>query len=156
MPVSIQRSWSAIRALLAALVVVGLVAFVSTPSFAASPTPTVSAVTPNAGATGGGTSVTVNGTGFVGVTAVTVGGVAATNVVAQSTTQVTATVPAHAAGITDIRVTGAMGTSAVVPADHFTYQAGPVITSVTSNFGATIGGDSVTVNPLGWLDISLR
>ncbi|HEX4444614.1 MAG TPA: IPT/TIG domain-containing protein [Galbitalea sp.] len=154
MPVSIQRSWSVVRALLAALVVVGLVAFVSTPSFAASPTPTVTAVTPNAGATAGGTTVTVTGTGFLGIAGVTVGGVPATKVVAQSSTQVTATVPAHAAGITDIRVTGALGTSAIVSADRFTYQAAPTITSVTRNFGTTAGGDSIIVKGTGFVGVS--
>jgi hypothetical protein len=153
MPVSIQRSWSAIRALLASLVVVGLVAFVSTPSFAASPAPTVSSVSPNIGATGGGTTVTVAGAGFTGVTGVTVGGVAATDVVAQSANQLTATVPAHTAGITDIRVAGALGTSAVVLADRYTYQSAPTITGVSRNFGSTAGGDNVTVTGTGFVGI---
>jgi hypothetical protein len=153
MSVSFERGWAAIRAGVAVVVVVGLVSFVASPSFAASPAPTVTSVSPNVGATGGGTTVTVTGTGFLSITGVTVGGIAATDVVALSPNQLTATVPAHAAGITDIRVTGGLGTSSVVLADRYTYQSAPAITAVSHNLGSTAGGGSVTVTGTGFVGI---
>ncbi len=76
------------------------------------PPPTVTGVTPGSGGTGGGGTVTVTGTNFVGGgTTVTFGGAAASNVVVQSAAQLTATVPAHAAGPVAVTATTAGGTS---------------------------------------------
>src|SRR4029077_3377430 len=67
--------------------------------------PTVTSVTPNNGAAGGGTGGTIGGTGFVSGATVTFGGTAATSVVVVSGTQITATTPAHAAGAVNVVVT---------------------------------------------------
>ncbi|MBV9457469.1 MAG: IPT/TIG domain-containing protein, partial [Bradyrhizobium sp.] len=90
--------------------------------------PTVTAVSPNAGPAAGGTSVTITGTNFVtGATSVTIGGVAAANVAVVSLTQITATTPAHAAGVVNVVATTPVGSGAGT--GLFTY-AGKATTSL--------------------------
>jgi hypothetical protein len=109
------------------------------------PPPTVSAVSPSSGSTGGGTAVTIIGTNFdVGAT-VTVGGTAATAVNVVSATQINATTPAHAAGAADVIVTVNGQTSATNPGDQFTYVSPPGPLSVSPASGPTLGGTSVTI-----------
>jgi DNA-binding beta-propeller fold protein YncE len=108
--------------------------------------PSVSTVSPNTGPTSGPTPVTITGTFPLAATQpgavaeVTVGGVEATDVTVHSTTTVTAILPAHPAGVDDIVVTMAygaatFGSSAVTPADQFTYSASipVVVTDCTSS-----------------------
>ncbi|HEY3312321.1 MAG TPA: IPT/TIG domain-containing protein [Anaerolineales bacterium] len=84
----------------------------------------VTGVSPNTGATTGGTLVTITGNNFaLAGTTINFGAIPATNVVCASITSCTAVSPAAAAGIVDIQVTDATGTSAVNPADKFTYIA---------------------------------
>jgi hypothetical protein len=68
------------------------------------PAPTVSSISPNGGPPAGGTAVTIAGTNFVAPATVTIGGTAATGVAVTSPTTITATTPAHAAGIVDVAV----------------------------------------------------
>ncbi|RYE15079.1 MAG: hypothetical protein EOP51_27285, partial [Sphingobacteriales bacterium] len=81
--------------------------------------PTVTALSPTGGPTGGGTSVTITGTNFSGATAVTFGATAATGFTVNSATQITATAPAGT-GTVDVRITTAGGTSATSASDQFT------------------------------------
>ena len=67
--------------------------------------PTVSSVAPSSGSTAGGTAVTITGTNFATGATVTFGGTAATNVVVASSTSITATTPARAAGAVTVTVT---------------------------------------------------
>ena len=69
------------------------------------PAPTVSAITPNSGTANGGTAVTITGTGFLAGATVKLGGTAATGVTVVSSTSITATTPAHAAGAVNVVVT---------------------------------------------------
>lgn len=83
--------------------------------------PTISALSPARGTTGGGTTVTITGTGFTGATGVTVAGVAATSFTVDSDTQITAITPAGAsAGDVDVAVTTGGGTTAL--ASGFRYE----------------------------------
>jgi hypothetical protein len=83
---------------------------------------TLASISPTTGITAGNTVVTISGTNFVvGGTTVNFGANPATNVSCASTTTCTATSPAGAAGIVDVLVTDATGTSAVTPNDKFTY-----------------------------------
>jgi Metallo-peptidase family M12/IPT/TIG domain len=66
--------------------------------------PTVSSISPNAGTILGGTPVTIAGTNFVAPATVTIGGAPATGVNVASGTTITATTPAHAAGIVNVVV----------------------------------------------------
>src|SRR5262249_19704573 len=60
---------------------------------------TVTAISPASGRTAGGTSVTITGTNIVAGTTVSFGGAAATGVVVVDASTITATTPAHAAGV---------------------------------------------------------
>jgi hypothetical protein len=99
--------------------------------------PAVTAVSPNAGTTLGGTSVTVTGANFGAGATVTIGGAAATNVVVASPTSLTATTAARAAGnVEDTVIYNCR--SGILPG-AFTYDAPqqvnndpPVIQSVTA------------------------
>ena len=65
----------------------------------------MSSISPNSGTTGGGTPVTITGTGFLAGATVSLGGTAATGVTVVSSTSITATTPAHAAGAVNVVVT---------------------------------------------------
>jgi len=80
-------------------------------TYAAIAAPAVSGVSPTSGPTIGGTSVTVSGSGFAAGASVTFGGTVASNVVVTNSSTITATTPAHAAGIVDVVVTNSNGQS---------------------------------------------
>jgi hypothetical protein len=107
--------------------------------------PTVTAVSPNKGPTGGGTVVSITGTNLTGATAVNFGGNAATSMTVNSATLITATSPAGSAGVVDITVITPGGTSATSAADQFTYFARPTVTAVSPTSGVTTGGATVTI-----------
>lgn len=73
--------------------------------------PVVSSGSPNQGSVSGSTTVTVTGTGFTGATAVRFGTKTATPFTVDSSTQITAVSPAHAAGAAAVTVTTPAGTS---------------------------------------------
>jgi photosystem II stability/assembly factor-like uncharacterized protein len=102
------------------------------------PAPTVGAVSPASGTMLGGTSVTISGTNLAGATSVTIGGVAATNVTVVDATTITATTPAHAAGVVSVLVTTPGGTNEANTL--FTYT-GPEV-NVTGNNVLIADGDS--------------
>ncbi len=83
--------------------------------------PGVTGVSPNAGDVAGGTTVIVTGCGFTGATAVKFGTTAGTGLTVDSSTQITITSPAHAAGAVDVTVTTPAGTSATSAADTYTF-----------------------------------
>jgi hypothetical protein len=93
------------------------------------PLPVVTGVTPAAGNVKGGMTVTIVGLGFMNPTGVTrvppfdveFGTILAKSRVLVSDTKITAVVPAHAAGIVNVRVINGAGTSAITPADNFAY-----------------------------------
>ncbi len=108
--------------------------------------PTVTGVSPTSGSTDGGTSVTITGTNFTGVSAVDFGSDAATAYTVNSSTSITATTPAEAAGTVDTTVTTGSGTSATSGADEFTFVTpAPAVTSVSPTSGSTDGGTVVTI-----------
>ena len=107
-------------------------------SFAASPAPAVTGISPPSGPSAGGTQVTITGGGFTeaapggNFARVSFGGVKATSVVINSDSQITATSPAGTAGTVDVTVTTAYGTSPTSPADKFTYVAVAAVTGVST------------------------
>jgi hypothetical protein len=108
--------------------------------------PTISRVSPATGPLLGNTVITLTGTGFSDVTQVTFGGFVGTILKQVSNTQMTVTDPsALTTGPVDVVVTRADGsTSAISPADVFTYVDGP------GGFPATITGTidgSSSINP---------
>jgi hypothetical protein len=136
--------------------------------------PSVTSVKPIAGGIGGGTSVTITGQGFCNfVTAVNfgVGGgaVPAVSYVINSDTSISAVSPPHSAGIVDVQVMNAAGSSSLSAADNFTYftftsyfqwydHASPgmlndnihlVNTSASiANIIVSVGSTSITMPPL--------
>ncbi|HEX8181966.1 MAG TPA: IPT/TIG domain-containing protein [Candidatus Saccharimonadales bacterium] len=109
------------------------------------PTPAISAVSPASGSIAGGTALTITGSNFVSGATVSVGGAAATAVTFVSATSITATAPAHAAGVVTVAVTNPDGQVAS-RASGFTYFGpAPTITTVTPTSGLPTGGTSVTI-----------
>jgi len=116
--------------------------------------PTVSAIAPDYGSSAGGTSVTVTGTGFVAGASLAIGGSAATGVNVASSTTLTATTGAGAAGPADVTVTNPdtlFGTLAAGYAyvDPCTATADLVLTgqTVTDPSQLFTGCTSVTAGP---------
>jgi hypothetical protein len=108
------------------------------------PAPGLTSIAPVTGSTLGGTSVTITGTNLTGATSVTFGGTAATAVNVVSSTQVTCTTPAHAAGAVTVALTTAGGTASSPAA--FTYAVPAAsFTSISPATGSTLGGTSVTI-----------
>ena len=117
------------------------------------PAPTVTAITPNSGATNGGTSVTITGTGFLSGATVKLGGTSATSVAVVNSTSITASTPAHAAGAVSVQVTNTDAQSGTL-SNGFTYTApnpAPTVTAITPNSGPAAGGTTVTITGTGFL-----
>ncbi|MBI2011079.1 MAG: IPT/TIG domain-containing protein [Candidatus Colwellbacteria bacterium] len=117
---------------------------------AAVPAPTVTSVTgQNPQSTAGGFSITINGTDFVATPSVTVGGTSATGVTFVSSTELTATAPAKAAGSYDVVVTNP-DSQAGTCTTCMTYIAPPTVTDVSPNSDLnTAGGETVTITGTG-------
>jgi hypothetical protein len=111
---------------------------------------TVAVISPNMGSTAGGTRVTISGSGFQAGATVTLDG-AATNVSVVSSTAITATTPAHAAGTVDVVVTTPGGQSGRLTGGY-TYAVIPPasITAVFPNPGSTGGSTPVTITGTGF------
>jgi len=95
------------------------------------PPPTISGISPTTGPIGGGTVVTITGANFQNGATVTFAGVAATSATVNSSTQIAATTPAHAAGTAAVNVTNPDAQSATLPGG-FTYTSG----AITAGCGA--------------------
>ena len=100
----------------------GTSAIVAGDKFTYDNSPTVTALSPDHGPAFGVTTVSITGTGFTGATAVRFGTTAGTSLTVNSSTQITIKSPARAGGTVDVRVTTPNGTSAISPADRFTYM----------------------------------
>jgi uncharacterized delta-60 repeat protein len=107
--------------------------------------PTIASVTPSLAAPG--MKISVTGTGFTGATAVSVGGVAA-NFTVESSTQLTAIVPAGATsgsiGVTVGGVTSSGGPGATIPKNRYTFNGTTVTDSAGSDHGTLIGGATLS------------
>jgi hypothetical protein len=95
--------------------------------------PTVAAARPSTSDVHGGETVILTGTNFLGATAVFFGSSPASSFTVDSNTQITAVVPAEAAGTTDIRVTTPQGTSAISVGDPLTYVASVTFVVMNTN-----------------------
>ena len=116
--------------------------------------PTITAVTPPAGLTAGGTPVTITGTGFTDATAVAFGPSAATRYTVISGTEMTAVSPASPAGMVDIAVTNLAGTSSPAAGDEFTFEGTPAVTSLSPTAGLPAGGTPVTITGTDFNDLT--
>jgi hypothetical protein len=92
--------------------------------FGVASNPTISGISPKAGASVGAKSVTITGTNFQAGATVTIGGSSATSVVVSST-QITALTPSHSAGAGDVIVTNPGGGSGTL-SNGYTFMAATV------------------------------
>ncbi|UQU66518.1 IPT/TIG domain-containing protein [Couchioplanes caeruleus] len=115
-------------------------------TYVAPPVPEITSVTPNSGFTYARTPVVVTGANFTESTKLTVGGVTVpyTKV---SDTQLKVTLPVHAAGAFQLRLTTPGGTTAEVPGAQFTWIAPPppAVTALSTTTGSTRTTTTVTV-----------
>jgi len=113
--------------------------------------PTVTAITPNRGATLGGTAVTIVGTGIANASAVTMNGNAVGNYTVVNPTTITATTPMGAAGSSSVRVTTPGGQSSTN--SLFTFVTPPTVASVTPTQGTSLGGNSIVITGTGFSNV---
>jgi hypothetical protein len=123
------------------------------------PISAITGITPSSGSAGGGTSVTLTGTSFIGASSVTFGGTVATGFTVNSATSITATTPAHPAGIVDVSVTTFAGTG--TGTNLFTYTEpdialeAPTGTAVTNGIG-TLAYGSIIPGQTTDLNVTVR
>ena len=122
------------------------------------PAPTVTSVSPLAGALAGGTDVTITGTNFFDLGTVTprnvtFDGFSATNVVRVNDTTITCTTPANTVGSAIVIVTNPDG-QASTGVSAYTYQAAPTVTSLSPQLGDPTGGTFVTITGTGFSGVS--
>lgn len=119
------------------------------------PTPTLTAISPNAGPIGGGTVVTITGTNFTQTppTIVNFGTVEATDVMYVSSVKLIATSPGGT-GTVGVSVTTSNGTSAPVAFDLFTYLPFPTMIGISPNTGSPGGGTVVTITGTNFTNTS--
>jgi uncharacterized repeat protein (TIGR01451 family) len=104
--------------------------------------PTIASVSPARGPTAGGQTVTITGSNFSpSNTVVTFAGAAAT-ITAITTTQITVTTPAGAAGPASVVVTTFGNQSATA---SYTYVSPPTVASIVPVRGPLAGGQTVTI-----------
>lgn len=111
------------------------------------PAPTVTAISPTAGPTTGGTSVTITGTNFISGATVSFGGTTVKTVTVTGSTSITCATPAHTAGTVDVVVANPDAQTGTLPAG-FTYMStnpAPTVASVSPTSGPTTGGTAVTI-----------
>lgn len=116
--------------------------------------PLVSSLSPTAGPLAGGTSLSLTGTGFDGTTKVSFGATDTTQFTVTDNEHMTVTTPAHIAGVVNVTVTSAAGTSLTSANDQFTYQPVPAVSGLTPAKGPTAGGTTVTVTGTDFTNVS--
>lgn len=111
----------------------------------------VSSVTPNSGATAGGTAVTISGSNFERGATVSFGGTPASAVSFVSGNQLTATTPPHASGSVNVAVTNADSTSAALPGGFTFGTSSLTVNNVSPASGPAAGGTKVTISGANFL-----
>jgi serine protease len=102
--------------------------------------PGLTGISPTSGSTAGGLAVTLTGFNLTGATRVTFGGTSATSLSVTSSTSVTVTTPARAAGAVEVTITTPDG-SATLP-NAYTFVAPPPPSGGGSSGGGSAGGAS--------------
>jgi IPT/TIG domain/Putative Ig domain len=119
-------------------------------SIAPPSSPVVSAISPQSGATSGGTTVTISGSNFASGATVLFGGTAAGSVKVMSSSQMQAVTPAHIAGTVGVSLSQNGQTATL--SNSFTYNAiTPTVTSISPDSGTTAGGTTVTISGSNFL-----
>jgi IPT/TIG domain/G8 domain len=110
--------------------------------------PTLTSMSTSTGSSAGGTLVTLTGTGFSTAYQVNIGSTAITDFTTNSDSQVSFLTPPMFAGVWDLSVSTAAGTTALTSSTQFTVTAAsaPSISSLGTSTGSTAGGTSVAIN----------
>jgi hypothetical protein len=90
----------------------------------------------------GGETITVTGSNFQSGATVTVGGTAASSTTVVSTTSITFTTPAKAAGDYDIIITNSNGLTARLT-NGISYNGTPAFSTAAGSLGSVVGGESI-------------
>ena len=109
--------------------------------------PGITAVLPNSGPVGGGTTVLIQGTNLSGPHQVYFGTTPATSFASITASTISAVVPPSPTGpaTVDVQVFASGGQSAITAGDRFTYTFAPIVTGVSPRTGPPGGGTSVTI-----------
>jgi IPT/TIG domain len=114
--------------------------------------PSVSAVSPNAGPSAGGSEVTISGAHLKGATAVDFGSRPSPHFTINSDSSITAEEPPYGATLSggeahvDVTVTNPGGTSETSAGDEFVYVVAPTIEALRPREGPEAGGTSVRIS----------
>ncbi|MBR0848152.1 IPT/TIG domain-containing protein [Bradyrhizobium diazoefficiens] len=127
----------------------GMTAISAADRFTYAASPAVTAVAPNTGPATGGTSVAITGFAFSGASVVKFGAANAASFTVNSATSITAVSPAGA-GIVDVTVTTAGGTSPASASDQFSFTPAPSVSSISPASGPGPGGTVVTITGTGF------
>ncbi len=122
---------------------------VLTNGFSYTPLPTVASIFPAEGPTGGGTTFTIAGSNFTAGVKVFFGATEATTAMMSSSTVITGTTPAHAAGVVDVRVQNPDGQSGTLTMG-FTYNAAPTVSLSRPGAGPAAGGTTLVITGTGF------
>jgi len=117
--------------------------------------PTLTSLSPDRAPARGGAQITLQGSGFSneapGSTLVTFGGLAAASVVVLSDDMLICELPAGAPGaVVDVAIENDNGAATIV--GGFTYNAPPVIASLSVDGGSSLGGTFLSISGSGFLD----
>ncbi len=113
------------------------------------PAPTVSNIALNSGSLSGGTAVTITGTDFLSGAVVSMGGSPCISPNVVSSTSITCTTTAHAAGAVNVVVTN-IDMQSGIALNGYIYRLAPTISSIAFNSGSLAGGTSVTITGSGF------
>ncbi len=107
--------------------------------------PVISAISPIAGSTTGGTPVTIGGSNFRSGALVFFGGKSAT-IVGTSPVAISVSSPPSGPGVVDVAITNPDGRSSIARGAYNYYVGGPVIARITPAFGPLDGGTDVVID----------
>ncbi len=125
-------------------------------SYVPSP-PTVEKVSPVEAHEKGGTKIAIKGTNFIGATEVHFGSAPATSFVVneRGTGIVAVDPPVGDKATVDVTVTTPEGTSAVTPADRFTYRLlAPIVSGLSIHKGPAAGGTTVNISGSSFVEVA--
>ena len=127
--------------------------FVGVSPAAAAGVPTITSIAPSSGLPAGGTKVTITGTNLTSATAVDFGTAAAT-ISSNTAGKIIIDASPPGTGTVDITVTTAAGTSAIVPADEFTYVNAPTVTQLFGGNAPTSGGTTIIIQGTNFVGVT--
>ena|GEM_PF-1791313 len=105
--------------------------------------PTITSISPNAGALAGGTNITITGTDLDPSGTIDIGGVPCSGV-SGTATSLNCTTGASTVGVSNVTLTSINGESASLMGGY-SYQPTPIVTSLSPTSGPTSGGTNISI-----------